>query len=180
MAKTSESTADRTIAAKQLVALIRETDQKKTKIASITGELGERIKSATENGNLHKACFGLMVKLYRMDEDKRDDFLRQFPLYVDICREGNLFGQEHVGDLVEDAQASDRLAKRDAVAGEVADIVDANTMALEGGIRQLPEDEALKDFDDDAAPKPSRRAKRNGGLPGAEASGGYKVISALN
>jgi hypothetical protein len=173
-AKTSETSTDRTIAAKQLIALVKDCDQKKTKIASHVGEIGERIKSAVENGNLHKAAFGLIVKLFRMDEDKRNDFLRQFPLYVDMCRDAGLFGSEHVGDLVEDAEAEDRAARKAAVEGEIQDIVETNT-ALLGGISELHDDEALKSFDDETSPKPSRRAKRNGGLPGADGESGYRV-----
>lgn len=97
----SETSSDRTVAPKQLVALIKDADQKRTKIQSISGEIGARVKAAVENGNMHRGAYALMVRLYRMDEERRNDFIRSIQLYLDICSEEGLFGDEHVGDLAD-------------------------------------------------------------------------------
>lgn len=103
----SETSSDRTVAPKQLVALIKDADQKKTKIQSISGEIGARVKAAVDDGNMHRGAYALMVRLYRMDEERRNDFIRSIQLYLDICREEGLFGSEHVGDLADMAAGND-------------------------------------------------------------------------
>jgi hypothetical protein len=144
--------------AKHLVALLKDADNKKTRIASINGEIGERIKEAVENGNLHKGLFGLMLKLSRQDEQKREEFIGQFQAYVDMCREHGVFGQEHVGDLLDSEPEEDP----DDVAAK------ANAEAIEKGITPIPED----DFEDDAkSAKPSRRRK---GVSG-DAPASYRI-----
>eukprot|EP01037_Dinobryon_pediforme_P011876 gene11876-11967_t len=121
---------------KQLVALIKDSDQKKTRMQSISGEIGQRVKEATENGHLHRGAFALMVRLYRMDELKREDFIRQFDLYVDMCRENELFGTEHTGDLVDmAANANDSEQENDPD----AEAAERNEALLRGGISELKE-----------------------------------------
>lgn len=165
----SEATT-KSVNPKQLVGLIKDADQKKSKMQSISGELGERVKNAVENGHLHKGAFGLMVKLYRMEEDRRADFIRSIILYLDICREQSLFGQEHVSDLVDDADLAD-MARGDGVADEGerdpdTEAAEANAAALEGGIKELdPED---------AHPTVKAGRKRKG-VQGGEATGSYRV-----
>ena len=126
----------RQISAKQLIALINDADQKKTRMASISGELGERVKSAVDNGNLNKKAFGLAVSVYRMSEESRSAFLGAFFLYIDMMREAGMFGDEHVGDLADMAAAPEDERDLDAEAG------DANAALLAKGIKPLPEDEA--------------------------------------
>lgn len=154
-----DSKPQRVVAKKQLIALIRDADQKKDKMQSISGELGERVKTAVENGHLHKGVFALCVKLYRMEEDKRNDFLRQMPLYLDMCREEGLFGSEHVGDLVDEAQRADDEPDRD----EDAEAAERNAAALKAGIKPLDAQEA--EFDDATSAKPSRRTRPVGDAP---------------
>ena len=128
--------ASKVVNPKQLVALIKDADQKKTRMQSISGEIGQRVKDATENGHLHRGAYALMVRLYRMDELKREDFIRQFNLYVDMCRENELFGTEHTGDLVDmAAEASEQDNDPDADAAE------RNEALLRDGISELKEPE---------------------------------------
>jgi len=61
---------------KLFTALIQDASQKRQKIQSISGELGARIKNAVEEANLNRAAFSLCRRLYDMEEDKRNDFLR--------------------------------------------------------------------------------------------------------
>lgn len=142
----SESSSDRTVAPKQLVALIKDADQKKTKMQSIAGEIGARVKAAVENGNMHRGAYALMVRLYRMDEERRNDFIRSIQLYLDICAEEGLFGDEHVGDLADmaasEVPADDDDDPRPAFlknkgADSDADHVATNVERL-GGINGLP------------------------------------------
>lgn len=154
-----EEKVTKLVNAKQLVALLRDASNKKTKVAEINGEIGERIKNAAENGNLHKGLFGLMLKLSRMDELKRNDFLDQFPEYVRMCREAGLFGQEHVGDLLSDKEPTQEELDAEAAA--------ANAEAIEKGITPIPDAE----FDDSTSSRPSRRRAAVDG----DAPGGYKV-----
>lgn len=148
----SEEPVRKLVNAKHFIALLKDADQKKTRVASINGEIGERIKEASENGHLHRALFGLMLKLSRQDELKREDFIAQFPEYVRMCREAGIFGQEHVGNLFdqqEDDDAPDGPNEDEQVA--------ENVTRLESGIKQLPDEE----FDDSTSKKPSRRRQKN-------------------
>jgi hypothetical protein len=162
----AEDTVEHATPKKQVVALIKAANTAKTRVASINGEIGERLKHAKENANLHLPAFKLIAKLVDMDEEKRDEFLRAFDLYRDYAKEENLFGEEHVGDLVEDAE---REAEADGEAEQVA----SNVTALRRGIKELSEDE--QEFDDATSPKPSRRNRRPKGVEGGDAPGTYKT-----
>lgn len=163
-----DSKPQRIVAKKQLVSLLKDHHLKKKRSQSIAGEIGERVKNAVENGNLHRGVYSLMLKLYGMDEVKRNDFLRLFPLYVDMCREEGLFGSEHVGDLLDEKQGEDEPGR-----DEDAEAAERNAAALEKGIKPLDED-GDKEFDDSTSSKPSRR-KAKGAGDGAEASGSYTI-----
>lgn len=128
-----EDAVQRTVAPKQLVALIKETDQKKTRMQSLSGEIGERIKNAVENGHLHKGAFGLCVRLFRMDDLKRRDHIRSVRLYLDICEQEGLFGTEHVGDLVEQASGADEPNVDESAAKETTRKLKKGIKPLEGG-----------------------------------------------
>jgi uncharacterized protein (UPF0335 family) len=139
----TETSVQRTVAPDQLVSLIKWINEKRSVISGLSGEIGERVKHAADNGNLHRAVCGQVAKLARMDEYKRNDWLRQFNLYIDICREKGLFGQEHCGDLLDTTQGDDE-------AEEEEDIGAQNAAAIEKGIKQLPDEAAEPE-------KPSRR-----------------------
>lgn len=124
----------KTVAPKHLIALVREIDNEKTRVQSIVGTIGERVKEAVENGHLHKGAFNLLSKLYRMDDLKRRDYIDSVRLYLDIAEEQHLFGDEHVGDLAKQADEAAALAKE-----ESAKASRANAKKLAEGIKQLPE-----------------------------------------
>jgi hypothetical protein len=157
---------ERLINKKQFGALIKAADQAKTKVSSINGEIGERIKAAADNANLHPAAFKMILKLYRMDPEKRDAFLRNFDAYRDLASELNLF-EEYVGDLADMAQRDEA---REAEAAEEAQVAD-NVHRLETGIKPLPEGE--REFDDATSSKPSRRRAKKADDEGDEAPGSY-------
>lgn len=162
----AEDTVERATPKKQVIALIRAANTAKTRVASINGEIGERLKHAKENANLHLPAFKLVAKLVGMSEEKRDEFLRAFDLYRDYAEEENLFGEEHVGDLVEDAEK--------AAADAEVEQVESNVTQLRRGIKELSEDE--QEFDDATSQKPSRRSRRpKGGVEGGDAPGTYKT-----
>lgn len=127
--------------AKQFLALVKEANLVTKKVASINGEIGERVRHAIDNAHLHRSAFGLVRKLVRMDEDKRDDFLRSFDAYRDYAVEAQLFGSEHVDDLADMAQRGDGFtiqdAEHEAQRQADADQVAANVEALNGGIKPL-------------------------------------------
>ncbi|MDJ0449221.1 hypothetical protein [Methylocystis sp. JR02] len=146
---------------KQFGALIKAADQAKTKVSSINGEIGERIKNAADNANLHPAAFKMILKLYRMDPEKRDAFLRNFDAYRDLASELNLF-EEHAGDIDDLARkaAAEEAEREEAEEAQVAD----NVHRLETGIQPLPEE---------ARDKPSRRRQKKDDKPDDEAPGTY-------
>lgn len=147
MADGPEKTANK----KQVLALVAALNETKTKTASINGEIGKRIRSAVENGHLHAGALKLVAKLARMAELKRADFLRAFELYCDFAKEGALFGEEHEGDLADEAEAE---------------------APPNNGIERLSNIRTLEQ-------PPKRRGRpRKNPLPGAETSGSYKQISA--
>lgn len=128
----SFSAQPETAAPKNLVlSLIRRSNEIKTRMQSIAGELGAEITSAVEDRYLHSGALKLVAKLSRMDELKRDAFLGSFDLYRDYALEGGLFGDEHVGDLVEAAEAGNGTALGDILAG--------NVKKLRRGIKKIPE-----------------------------------------
>lgn len=126
----SDTTTERTVAPKHLLALIQDANQKKTKMQSISGELGALIKEAVENGHLNRKAFGLVAQLDRQDEDKRNDNVRSIRLYLDICEE-QLWGDGHVGDLVDKAERSD--GKPSAVDEQMR----VNAERIEAGIKEI-------------------------------------------
>ena len=161
----SEGT-EKLVNSKQFAALVKAADQAKTKVQSINGEIGERIKQAVENGNLHAGAFKSIVKLYRMDPEKRDGFLRAFDAYRDMASEMNLF-EEHVGDLDDMARRENEREAEEAEADQVAE----NERRLKAGITELSDEE--REFDDATASKPSKRKAK--ALEGADADGSDKL-----
>jgi hypothetical protein len=112
------------VAPKKLVlSLVRRINENKTRIASVNGELGVEVKEAVENEHLHAGAMKAVAKLVRMDPEKRDDFLRAYRLYFDYAQEAKLFGETHVGDLVDDAEP-------------LGDVVAGNVRKLRSGIRE--------------------------------------------
>lgn len=118
--KPSEDSVDRLISPKRLVDLVRETGIKRKRIQSEVGAIGERVADAAEKYNLHRGVFTLVCKLAAMDELKREDFLRQLPIYVDHCRKGGIFGNESYGDLLErnESQADEEEQEEAAKTGQ--------------------------------------------------------------
>ena len=102
--------------------------QARISLSAIAREGGE---AAVDNGHLHRGAYALMLRLYRMDEERRDDFIRSIQLYLDICRDEGLFGEEHVGDLVDKAEAEAPAVDEDEAAAE------KNAKLLRKGIKKL-------------------------------------------
>jgi hypothetical protein len=165
----TEETATKVVNAKQLIALAKAFNQSKSKVASINGEVGERIQKAVENGNLHAKAFKFncaLARMYEKDDLKAREFWRNVILYHEEFEKSGLFGEQHVGDIDELARKAEQ-EERDAEAAQVAE----NERLIMSGIKPLAEDE--KEFDDAASSKPSRRNQRSSGL--GEAEGSYKV-----
>ncbi len=157
---------------KQFLALLKEVDLKKDKSASVAGEIGERIKHAVENAHLNRAAFGMIMRLYRMDEEKREDFIRSFDLYREYCEEAKLFGEEHTGDFFDDKETDDTGDKAEPDTAESdAEVGAKNAAKVAEGIRELTPEE--REFDDATSSKPSRRRQADP-LSGAETTGSYK------
>lgn len=159
--------ASKIINDKQFTALVKAVDENKTKVASLNGAIGERVQHAADNAHLHPGAFKLVCKLYRMDEQKRDEFLRQFDIYREKAIKVGLFGGEHVGDIVDQAEKETQ-EEADARAAE------ENTKLLEKGIGQLSDEE--REFDDETSSRPSRSRSRKADDEDAdEAPGTYQV-----
>jgi len=166
-AKSSEPTSERVIGKTQFVALVNELYQKGQRVKSITGEMGERVKHAEENAHLNKKALSMIRALHKMDEEKRDDVLRSFDLYRTYAEEAGLFGNNHCGDLVDQAEVG---TDEDPGEKQAAD----NAVRLEAGIKKLSDNE-LKEFDDSTSSKPSRRKHKEPTLEGADEPGSYKL-----
>lgn len=104
---------------KVVLSLIKKSNETKTRMQSISGELGEEIKSAVENKHLHAGALKLVAKLVRMDAVKRDDFLRAFEVYADYAVEGGLFGGQHMGDLIDQERGDGKAEPVDRVVDNV-------------------------------------------------------------
>ena len=170
MSTATETSVDRTVAPKQLVALIKDAHVKGERILSLAGELGQRVATAVENGHLHRGAFRLMLRLYKMDEEKRGDFMRSIGLYMQICHEEGLFGRE-TGDMFEGTDEAANEPEADESTpnehGSVAADSEAGQEIL-SGIKPL----------DEEAPKRARRS-RKGDVPlaGADTAGSYKHVN---
>ena len=116
-----------------------------------------------------------------MDEQKREEFLRQTLLYVDICRAAGLYGAEHVADIVEmaarRADSDDPKDKPDAPAGDDEDGEeddDGEAEAGEGDAEPLSE-AAQKVAAGIKELKPRRGRPPKSALDGADAPSGTRV-----
>lgn len=159
--------ASKIINDKQFAALVKAVDENKTKVASLNGAIGERIQHAADNAGLHPGAFKIVCKLHRIDEQKRDEFLRQFDIYREKAIKMGLFGEEHVGDIVDQAEEQTQ-EEADARAAE------ENTKRLEKGVGQLSDEE--REFDDETSSRPSRRSKQKTDDEGDdEAVGTYRL-----
>jgi hypothetical protein len=161
MAKPSEKTVERVVSAKQLVALLKEAKHAKAETSEVNGALGERVKNAVDNGRLNRKAYHLVKQVALIeDELKREAAIRDFGIYVDLCRKENLFGAEHTGDLDRMARGEDDEHPDPDAENDEAEPVDedAARVAHASGIKEL---------------KPKGRKR---GLDGADAEGGTRVI----
>lgn len=147
--------------AKQVNAILTEADQKKTKISTITGELGERLKSFFEGSGIHRKAFSTIAALDRKDEEFRNDFFRSFDELRLICERDRWGG--HEGDLLDKEQDEEG-----GDGGQHREAAERNAKLLNAGIKPL--DEAATDAVDQAG----KRRGRKPALPGGEANGTYK------
>lgn len=66
----------------------------KAKIATLTGEIGAEVKRAESDKNIHRGAAAFVLKLSRMDEETRDEFLRHLDSYrlqMGYGRQADLF-----------------------------------------------------------------------------------------
>lgn len=77
----SETAVDRVIPEKKFNQLLRAYASTRQKMQSLAGDIGQMIADAVEKNFLHKGAFSLIAKLHKMDEMKRNDFLRAFDIY---------------------------------------------------------------------------------------------------
>lgn len=86
---------------KQLMALLKEGLSVSEKTASIAGAFGERVKSAVENGNLHKGAFAHARAIYRKamnNELAALDHIDHLRAYLEAI-EDTVRSGGHVGDF---------------------------------------------------------------------------------
>ena len=130
------SESEKIIAVSVFKSLVHQSSQAKNKIASIAGELGERIKHHVEASNLHAGAFKIICMLDRKAEDKRDDFIRSLQLYIEMA-ENEIWADGHTGDIADMAAQRERDAEEfESAAG------DANGKALAKGIKPLDDADA--------------------------------------
>lgn len=148
-AQSTKTSSDRVVSKKELVSLIREEATVKGQTSEINGAFGERVKNAIDNKHLHRGAYRLMVKLNHMDELKRNDFIRQANVYVEMCREAKVWGEEHVGDLDDLSKRGDGEEQRedDKTAEDAVALREAGAKALAKGIKQLKPAKGLEGAD---------------------------------
>lgn len=72
------------ISEKKLKALLNQARSSTKDIASITGEMREKIGYAKEHDHLHTGAFGLTRRLDRMEPEKLADFMDHFDHYFNV------------------------------------------------------------------------------------------------
>ncbi|SFM91357.1 hypothetical protein [Methylobacterium pseudosasicola] len=113
-----------------LKSLISKCDSMKADMDESRGELGAAVKDAEEVHGINRKAFKLVLSLKRMEQDKRDEFLKSLIDYVeklDLGPQADLFDE---GD-----EAGRRAAQESATAAE--DTAAENARRLKGGIKQL-------------------------------------------
>lgn len=116
-----------------LKSLISKCDGMKAEMDEARGELGAAVKDAEETHGINRKAFKLVLSLKRMEQDKRDDFLRSLDDYrekLDLNPQPDLFADGE-GDEAQRRAAQAEKASADDAAAE------RNSKALKGGIKQL-------------------------------------------
>ena len=112
-----------------LKSLISKCDGMKADMDEARGELGAAVKDAEEAHGINRKAFKLVLSLKRMEQDKRDDFLKSLSDYVAKLDLGPQ------ADLFDEGDEAGRRASQDAAAAE-QDQVGENKKRLKG-IKQL-------------------------------------------
>lgn len=155
MARSTETSVDIVVSDKVFRSLMLARNADKSQISTISGDMGEREREAAENKHLHLPAYKQVAKLAKMDELKRNDFLRSFTVYVDKAKRLKLFGEEHAGDMGDLADRPD--------ADEPVSNGDAGSRTVHAnGIKQLE-------------PKAAKNGKGVGAAPGS-----YRAVHTRN
>lgn len=107
-----------------LKSLISKCDGMKADMDEARGELGAAIKDAEETHGVHRRAFKQVLALKRMEAAARADYLRAFDDYrakLDLNEQPDMFADDQTGERGEPDAA----------------IVEKNTKALQGGVKQL-------------------------------------------
>lgn len=123
------------IGKKQFASLLRLGLKTKREMAGLAGEYGQAVKDAAEKHSLHKGAFGHVLKLTRMEPEKREDYLRSVEFLIDMARE-NGFWLEHAGDLADMAEPVEDAEPND-LGDEDARMADSNVTAIRAGIQEI-------------------------------------------
>ena len=137
---------------KQIVSILRAIPLAKASVASINGDIGQRIKDLQDSHDLNAKAIKEVARRIGMDEVKRNDYLRALKLYSDIAEKHGLFGEEHAADMVDDLGRP----------GETADGPDSPE----------PDYDAIADAMDASAKATTAEPKRRPGRPRKVASNG--------
>ncbi|GJE13668.1 hypothetical protein [Methylobacterium longum] len=112
-----------------LKSLISKCDGMKADMDEARGELGAAVKDAEEAHGINRKAFKLVLSLKRMEQDKRDDFLKSLSDYVTKLDLGPQ------ADLFDEGDEAGRRAAQDAAAAEQDQFAE-NKKRLKG-IKQL-------------------------------------------
>jgi len=89
--------ADALPTGEDIKAHIKSLSGLKAKVSEITGQIGAEVKRAENDKNIHRGAAAFVLKLSRMDEEKRDEFLRHFDSYrlqMGMGRQSDLFNDD--------------------------------------------------------------------------------------
>ncbi len=127
-----ENNVEKITSAKKLGELVKFSAATKKRMQSEAGTLGEKIADAVEKHHLHKGAFAVIARLHRMDELKRNDFIRSLDAYMDIMENTLWKDQGHTGDLAENAGDGDPETEET----EDQKAAKANAEAIKAGIKE--------------------------------------------
>jgi hypothetical protein len=161
----SETETDKIVPLSQFVSLVKMGEATRKKIQSESGAFGAKVKAAVEDANLHAGAFGVICRLHKMEEGKRNEFIRNLDIYLQFGEE-NLWSGDHVGDLDAMAKAPDPAAVKAEADAKAAK---SNSVKIASGIKALEPDASDKSASATVTPLNAGRPKGKG-LPGAEGS----------
>ena len=130
----ADNAVDRVISEKKFNTLLNRFQEGSKRLRSLSGDLGTEVKEAVDKDHLHKGAFALFAKLDRMDELKRNDFLRAFDIYRERA-DASGGRWDGTGDIIDRSAQEEKAAAQEKASAD-EEQVKTNVTRLRRGIKR--------------------------------------------